>query len=39
MKLYIREWTEESVDGEELAVCEVCESEIQPLSYIVFIEK
>lgn len=39
MKLYIREWTEKTVDEEELQVTEITPSEIQPLSYIVFVEK
>ena len=39
MKLYIREWTEKTVDDEELQVTEIAPSEIQPLAYIIFVEK
>lgn len=39
MKLYIRETKEKTVDDEELMIYEVAQSEIQPLSYIVFTEK
>lgn len=39
MKLYIRETKERTVDDEELIITEIAPSEIQPLSYIVFLEK
>jgi hypothetical protein len=38
-KLYIKEITKKDVDGESLQVVEVSESKIQPLSYIIFLEK
>ncbi|MGF6951886.1 hypothetical protein QF028_004391 [Neobacillus sp. B4I6] len=38
-KVYVKEWTEKTVDKEELQVCVVNESMIKKLSYIVFIEK
>lgn len=39
MKLYIRETKEKTVDDEELMIYEVAQSEIQPLAYIVFLDK
>ncbi len=39
MKLYIRETTEKTVDDEELIITEIAPSEIQPLAYIVFVDK
>jgi hypothetical protein len=39
MKWYIREWTEQTDEGEELQVCIAYESMINDLSYIVFVEK
>ncbi len=39
MKLYIRETKEKTVDNEELIIYEVAQSEIQPLAYIIFLEK
>jgi len=38
-KLYIKETIKKDVDGEPLVLVEVSESKIQPLSYIVFLEK
>lgn len=39
MKLYIRETKEKTVDEEELIITEIAPSEIQPLAYIIFLEK
>jgi hypothetical protein len=38
-KIYVRQWTEKTVDEEELQVVECCQSEIHPLSFIIFLEK
>jgi hypothetical protein len=38
-KLYIKEWTEKTVDEDELQVFTTYESMVQDLSFIIFIEK
>ncbi|WP_259339603.1 hypothetical protein [Mesobacillus zeae] len=38
-KLYVREWTEETVDEDKLQVIEVCESKLEGTTFLIFIEK